>query len=130
LAQRLPYEWTFSREQNNLAALHFAEGKKKEAEQLYRRALSIKEKILGADHPDVAMTLNNLAVFYKSCKRYDRAESLYKRSISIFEKALGPTHPKVLISLENYAQLLRKMKRNAEALRIEARAEAVQNPER
>ena len=33
-----------------------------DAEALYRRALSIKESLLGRDHPDVALSLNNLAL--------------------------------------------------------------------
>src|SRR5262245_41690254 len=36
------------------------EGKYSEAEGLYKRALAIREKALGASHPDVAQTLNNL----------------------------------------------------------------------
>jgi len=38
-----------------------AQGKLDEAEPLMRRDLSITEKSLGPDHPDVATGLNNLA---------------------------------------------------------------------
>ena len=31
---------------------------------LYQRALDIREKVLGPQHPDVATTLNNLAGLY------------------------------------------------------------------
>ena len=41
-------------------------GDEMKAERLYRRALAIKEKALGPDHPDTALTLNNLAVLCKS----------------------------------------------------------------
>ena len=37
-------------------------GKYKEAEPLCKRALEIREKVLGRDHPDVAKQLNNLAL--------------------------------------------------------------------
>ena len=46
---------------NNLADVYHSQGKYAEAEGLYRRALAIREKALGAGHPDVAATLNNLA---------------------------------------------------------------------
>ena len=49
---------------NNLAGLYQAMGRYAEAEPLYRRSLEIREKQLGADHPDVATSLNNLAVLY------------------------------------------------------------------
>ena len=42
---------------NNLAALHAARGNLREAENLYQRALDIKQQLLGHNHPDVAMTL-------------------------------------------------------------------------
>src|SRR5688572_32479194 len=34
------------------------------AEQLFRRALGMRESLLGADHPTVAQTLNNLAAVH------------------------------------------------------------------
>lgn len=40
----------------------FLQEKYAEAEPLYERALAIREKTLGPDHPDVAMVLNNQAV--------------------------------------------------------------------
>ena len=42
-----------------------AQGKLDEAEPLMRRDLSITEKSLGPDHPDVATGLNNLAQLLK-----------------------------------------------------------------
>jgi tetratricopeptide (TPR) repeat protein len=47
---------------NNLAVLYGKRGKYKDAEPLCKRALEIREKVLGKDHPDVAKQLNNLAL--------------------------------------------------------------------
>ena len=44
---------------NKLALVHWKQGKYSEAEGLHKRALAIREKALGANHPDVG--LNNLA---------------------------------------------------------------------
>ena len=104
------------------SVVRLAQGKGAEAEQFYRRALSIKEKVLGPEHPDVAMTLNNLAVLCKANENYAEAEALYARSLAIFEQALGPQHPKVITCRKNYAGLLRKMNRHAEASVLEAQA--------
>ena len=49
---------------NNLALLYRAQGQYAKAEPLYQRALGIREKALGPEHPDVARSLNNLAVLY------------------------------------------------------------------
>ena len=40
------------------------------AEPLYKRALAIREKILGPAHPHVAASLNNLAALYGLQGRY------------------------------------------------------------
>jgi tetratricopeptide (TPR) repeat protein len=37
---------------NNLAELYFSQGRYEQAEPLYKRALAIREKVLGREHPD------------------------------------------------------------------------------
>ena len=76
-----------------------------ESEPLYQRALHIREKILGAEHPDVATSLNNLADLYHTQGQYKQAEPLYQQALSIREKTLGPEHPEVAESLGNLAGL-------------------------
>jgi len=45
------------------------------------RALAIREKALGAEHPDVAQSLNSLAgLYYYNQGKYAEAESLYRRA--------------------------------------------------
>jgi tetratricopeptide (TPR) repeat protein len=81
-------------------SLHQA-GQYVEAEQLYKRALTIHEKALGQDHLATAQTLNNLALLYDSQGKYADAEPLYKRALSIYEKALGKDHPYTATILDN-----------------------------
>jgi len=101
------------------------QGRYAEAEPLFKRALAIKEKAFGPDHPGVALGLSNLASLYNAQGRYGEAEPLHKRALAIMEKALGPEHPNVATSLENYAKLLRKTERDAEAEELEARGKAI-----
>ena len=42
------------------------QGKYDDAEPLYKRALTIREEVLGPDHPEVASSLNNLATLLAS----------------------------------------------------------------
>ena len=89
----------------NLAELYYYQGKYAEAEPLYKRALAIKEKALGPDHPSVATGLNTLALLYYNQGKYAEAEPLYKRALATREKALGPDHPDVAQILNNLALL-------------------------
>ena len=82
--------------------LHGA-GRYEEAIPLAERALAIREKVLGLEHPDVAQSLGNLAEIYRAKGDYRRAERLHQRALAINEKALGAEHPSVAISLNNLA---------------------------
>ena len=66
-----------------------------EAEPLFRRALAIREKSLGPDHPDVANSLNGLAALLNDTDRRAEAEPLFRRALAIWEKSLSPDHPNV-----------------------------------
>ena len=76
---------------------------------LAERALAIREKVLGLEHPDVAQSLNNLAEPYRNMGNYQKAEPLYQRSLAISEKVLGQEHPLAATSLNNLAELYRNM---------------------
>ena len=93
-----------------------------DAEPLHKRALAIREKALGRDHPDVATTLSDLAVLYQAQGRYANAEPIYKRSLAISEKALGRDHPSVATTLHNLAAVYRAQGRYADAEPLYRRA--------
>ena len=76
------------------------------ARPLFERALAIREKALGPDHPDAAATLNNFAVLLREQGDLAAARPLYERALAIREKALGPDHFDTATSLANLAVLL------------------------
>jgi tetratricopeptide (TPR) repeat protein len=76
-----------------------------EAVPLNERAISLYEKALGSEHPDLAMSLDNLAGLYRKQGQYAKAEPLMVRALAIREKALGPNHPDVATSLNNLVDL-------------------------
>ncbi len=78
-----------------------------QARPLLERALAIREKVLGAEHPATATSLNNLALLLKSQGDYHGARPLYERALAIYEKALGVEHPDTATSLNNLAGLLK-----------------------
>jgi class 3 adenylate cyclase/tetratricopeptide (TPR) repeat protein len=95
------------------------------AEELCKRALAIREKALGPEHPNVADSLSNLALGYREQARYEEAEPLYKRARAIREKALGLEHPDFAHSLNNLAHVYWCQGRNEEALPLYQRALAI-----
>jgi tetratricopeptide (TPR) repeat protein len=96
-----------------------------EAEPMHKRALAIKERALGPEHPDVALSLNNLANVYRDQGRYAEAEPMHKRALAIKERALGPDHPDVAYSLNNLGLIYLDQGRYAEAEPLYERALAI-----
>ena len=78
---------------NQLARLYEDQGKYNEAEPLYLRSLSIREKQLGENHPTVATSLNNLALLYNAQGNYADAQKLSQRALTIWQQKLGDHHP-------------------------------------
>jgi CHAT domain-containing protein len=99
---------------NNLAVLYEHQARYSDAETMHLRSLAIKEKLLGSDHPDLAISLNNLASLYQSQGRYTDAEHLYQRSVAILE-ALSRDDPDFATTLNNLAELYQKQGRYKDA---------------
>jgi tetratricopeptide (TPR) repeat protein len=100
-----------------------------DAEQTYRRAISIREATSGPDREEVALLLNNLAVTYKRQERIPEALECLRRSLAIREEKLGPDHPNVGLVLNNLANCLRLEKKYAEAEAALTRAKTIlENP--
>jgi tetratricopeptide (TPR) repeat protein len=92
---------------------------------LLKRALAIREKALGSEHPDTAGSLNNLAELYSEQGEYGKAEPLYERALAITEKALGVEHPDMAASLNNLAALYYARGEYGKALPLFERALAI-----
>jgi kinesin light chain len=72
-------------------------------EPLCKRALEIREKCFGKDHPDVGKQLNNLALLCLNQGKYDKVEEYYKRAIDIYTKHYGVNDPNVAKTKNNLA---------------------------
>jgi eukaryotic-like serine/threonine-protein kinase len=85
------------------------------AKSTYERALAIDRKVLGDNHPRVAIRLNNLAIVAQNLGDLPLAESLYKEAIARDEVAYGSRHPETALTKGNYSSLLRREGRYKEA---------------
>jgi tetratricopeptide (TPR) repeat protein len=101
------------------------QGKYAEAIPLAQESLRVAEATFGAQHPNVATSLDNLAELYRKQGRHSDAEPLYQRALDIDEKALGPEHPDVGTDLNNLAELYRAQGRYADAEPLYQRALAL-----
>ena len=60
------------------------------ARPLFERALAIREKALGPEHPDTATSLATLAILLQAQGDYAAARPLFERALAVREKVLGP----------------------------------------
>ena len=89
---------------SQLGRLYARTGKLTEASALHTRALAMREKIFGREHPKVADSLGGLAWVEVERGRFAEAEAYARRALALREKALGPNDPDVaemIFSLAN-----------------------------
>lgn len=63
--------------------LYHVQGQFAKAEPLYKRSLAILEKVLGPDHPAVAMKLEHMSDLYWDMGQENTAEELEQRAAAI-----------------------------------------------
>ena len=107
---------------NKLAGLYEEIEMEDESERLYFRALEIKQKVLGENHPDVGAILNHLANLLKLQGKHDQAEPMFIKSLAIAEAALGKDHPNLAVVLNNMAELYSEMGNEKQAEYFQERA--------
>ena len=74
-----------------------------EAGKQLERALDLRRRVLGPEHPDTLSTMNNLAALYEVEGKYTQAEAMDTQIIEIRRRVLGPEHPDTLRSMMNLA---------------------------
>jgi CHAT domain-containing protein/tetratricopeptide (TPR) repeat protein len=79
------------------------------AEPLFREALEVRRKALGADQPEYGVTLHNLANLFVKMGDYAAAEPLFCEALEVFRKALGADHLRYAYSLDNLAAVHMEM---------------------
>jgi tetratricopeptide (TPR) repeat protein len=94
------------------------------AETSHRKASTLREEVLGPEHPDTLTSMSNLALVLDSQGKYEEAEAMNRQTLAQQEKALGPKHPETLLSVYRLAHLLAKQHRVDESLLLYQRASA------
>jgi tetratricopeptide (TPR) repeat protein len=76
------------------------------ARPYYERALATRERALGPDHPDTAVSVNDVAGVLWMQGDYAGARPYYERALATRERALGPDHPDTATSRDALAGCL------------------------
>jgi Tfp pilus assembly protein PilF len=95
------------------------------AQPYIERSVAIHERVVGAEHPDTALSLNNLAGLYQAEGNYPAARPLHERALAIYEQVLGDSHPDTARSLNNLAGLYQAEGNYAAARSLYERALAI-----
>ena len=81
--------------------LYKSQGRYSEAEALYQKALQLRQRLLGQEHPLVTESYNNLRKLYDSQGMHTKAEPLYIKALEIAELSLGVGHLSTAIVRKN-----------------------------
>ena len=93
---------------NKLGILYMQLAEFDKAEVYHQQALEIKEKQLGPNHLNVALTYNNIGLVYRKKGDPDQAKDYFQRALEILEKQLGPNHVDVARTYNNIGLVYRK----------------------
>ncbi len=69
---------------HDLGIVYNSLGEYRKAEKLCEKGLLIREKVLGTEHPDTAMSYHNLVGIYDSQGEYKTALTYYLKSYKVF----------------------------------------------
>ena len=97
-----------------------------EAEDICRRSLEVKERILPPGDPEIATSLHNLGALYYARGDYKASLELLERALAIRESSLGPNDPVVASSLLLIASVRVALGQDATARQLVDRAVTIQ----
>ncbi|HEY6564434.1 MAG TPA: tetratricopeptide repeat protein, partial [Pirellulaceae bacterium] len=85
-----------------------AAGEYSESQKHFQRALDLRQRLLGADHPDTLDAARSLGASFFRQEDYARAEQLFQVALRGFEARLGPTDLDVLLTRQYLASVYRR----------------------
>jgi tetratricopeptide (TPR) repeat protein len=111
-----------SEDLNQLGANAYFQDRPDAAVHYWRQNLALDERVIGPNHPDLALTLNNLARVMLEQRKFRDAIPLLTRSENIFLAQKGDTHDDFAFIFSNLALAKRGVGDDAEAEALFRRA--------
>ena len=81
---------------NDLALTYTRLEKHADAEKLQIKALGLRNKLLGDEHPDTIDTMKNLAITFYYLQKYTDAAMLAVKVVDVRKKIFGEEHSKTV----------------------------------
>lgn len=76
-------------------------GLRDQVEAPQRKALEIRRRLLGDEHPDTLDSIERMGYLYGRLGRIEQQEPLYEEAISGYRRVLGDLHPSTLNAISN-----------------------------
>ncbi|GEM_PF-2933071 len=109
----------------NLGALYYSQGDLSRAHTTLQRALAIREKELGPEHPKVAATLVTLAKVSEGQGAYDQARDCLERALAIEQRTRDPQDPELGHIVHALGCVLHAQNHYKQALDLHERAASI-----
>jgi tetratricopeptide (TPR) repeat protein len=98
------------------------QGKLKEAEIIFQRALDSREKVLGPEHVSTLDIVHNLGNVYAKQDKLKEAMFMHQRALQGYEKVAGPNHSSTLHTVHDLGNLYHNQGELKEAVAMYQRA--------
>ena len=89
------------------------------AEAMLTRALEIRRRLLGPEHPDTLVSMSALGRCYLAQRRKDQAANLVTDALAAQRRILGPEHPDTLHTMEAMSNLLDQQDKPDDAEKVQ-----------
>ena len=107
-----------------------------QAQEQFERALALRRRHLGEEHPDTLLTMSFLGYAHQQQGQYPQAEALFSKVLNTEKRVRGPTDPHTLFSMTDLAAVYRWEGKYAQAepllrntLRLQRRVLGDQDPD-
>jgi serine/threonine protein kinase len=92
-----------------------------EAQPHFQRALELRQRVQGDDHPDTLSVMNDLGELYLYQGKFAAAQSLHMKALEGRRRVLGENDPATMKSRENVATSYEKQGQYAQAAEVETK---------
>jgi tetratricopeptide (TPR) repeat protein len=93
--------------------------------EYHLKALDIRERVFGTDHPDTAASYNNIGSTYNSMGNYQKTLEFKMKALDIKERVFGTDHPSTAASYNNIGYTYHFMDNDQKALEYLLKALAI-----
>ncbi|HWJ95180.1 MAG TPA: tetratricopeptide repeat-containing protein, partial [Telluria sp.] len=96
-------------ELRRLGELYRQQGRQREAQESFEESLSLRQRLLGEDHPDTRASRAALAALLRETGKLHEAKFLYQMLVDHCARLAGPAHPETLAARSGLAATLSQL---------------------